>query len=288
MMCCGMIFNLRAADVATKSGEVKIIAITASHPKGTEKFAIDNDLTTRWGINGKGKWIQLELDQPTEVSTVAIAWFRGGLRKGYFDVAVSTNGTSWNQVITDGESSGISRELEVYSFKPQMAKYIKITFNGNSTNGWVSIYEVKVNMVAKKTLQKSRIVKVGNVSASATTKGVSPELASDGDMLTRWEVKGKGNWLQLDLEKAVSIDTISIFWFKGKQRQAFFDLELSMDGKTWQTVIGNGKGSGKTVGFEIYEFKAQTAKFVRIVVNGNSINSWASIYEVNVYAAKTI
>ena len=41
--------------------------------------------------------------------------------------------------------------------------------------------------------------------------------------------------------------------------------------------------SGNTNGFERYEFPDTTARYVKITVNGNTLNDWASILEISVF-----
>lgn len=49
-----------------------------------------------------------------------------------------------------------------------------------------------------------------------------------------------------------------------------------------------GLGSGTTNGFERYEFPDTTARYVKITVNGNTLNDWASILEISVFGDPNI
>lgn len=43
------------------------------------------------------------------------------------------------------------------------------------------------------------------------------------------------------------------------------------------------KSSGTTNGFERYDFPDTTARYVKITVNGNTLNDWASVSEVRIF-----
>ncbi|MEJ7730574.1 MAG: discoidin domain-containing protein [Polyangiaceae bacterium] len=122
-------------------------------------------------------------------------------------------------------------------------------------------------------------IPVVTVSASGDD-GNEPENAIDGNSSTRWSSLGKGQWLRLDLGTAQEIEGAEIAWYKGKERTNNFVLETSNNGTSWTQSL-SAKSSGKTAGAEGYAFTS-TARYVRVKVNGNSDNDWASISEITV------
>jgi len=104
----------------------------------------------------------------------------------------------------------------------------------------------------------------------------------DNDVLTRWTSKGLGSSIESDLGTEKAICRIDVAWYKGNERSYNFIISASSDGTTFTKVL-SGKSSGTTLSPETYNFKNITAKDIKIIVNGNSANSYASIREINVY-----
>ena len=72
----------------------------------------------------------------------------------------------------------------------------------------------------------------------------------------------------------------------GNQRQNNFVISVSNDGTTYTNVF-SGKSSGKTLSPEKYDFADVNARYVKITVNGNTQNKYASISEIDVYGSDT-
>ncbi|MBM7119479.1 discoidin domain-containing protein [Archangium primigenium] len=119
----------------------------------------------------------------------------------------------------------------------------------------------------------------GFVSATASGHdGNTPAQAIDGVLSTRWSADGKGQWLQADLGRAQSLSGLEIAWYRGDERSSRFTLATSTDGKSFTTVYAGASVKQKAA--ERYAFPAHTARYVRVTVNGNTQNAWASISEL--------
>jgi len=125
-----------------------IVAVTASdyqaNTSNTPDKTIDFDFSTRWSSEGKGQWIQYDLGEPELVNSVDLAFYSGNIRKSYFIIQLSTDGTNFTEVLND-TSSGTTVDLENYDFVNQNARYIRIIGNGNSQSLWNSITETRIN-----------------------------------------------------------------------------------------------------------------------------------------------
>jgi hypothetical protein len=75
---------------------------------------------------------------------------------------------------------------------------------------------------------------------------------------------------------------MDVVWYNGNERSYNFMIAVSSDGNTF-TNIFSGKSSGTTVSPETYNLNNVTAKHLKIIVNGNTANNYASIREINVY-----
>src|SRR6476620_925910 len=123
---------------------------------------------------------------------------------------------------------------------------------------------------------------VSKITESGGTPSLGPKYAIDNDLTTRWSEQGLGSSLTLDIGKKKTICNLEVSWYRGTERISKFVIGVSNDGKSFTDVF-SGTSSGTTNGFERYEFPDITARYVKITVNGNTINDWASILEIGVF-----
>ena len=106
---------------------------------------IDGSLAdeSRWSSQGI-KWITLDLGTAQTVEGLNIAWYKGDQRSSYFTVETSTDNSNWTVVLSGGQSSGNSANMESYDVTDSNARYVRVTGSGNSANNWNSILEMDV------------------------------------------------------------------------------------------------------------------------------------------------
>ena len=92
---------------------------------------MDNSLGTRWTAHNIGANVVFDMGTPQEIDAVAIAYFKGDLRKYNYEIFVSEDGAKYTSV-SKGQSSGKTTELEVFEFNPVVVRYVKIVGYGNS------------------------------------------------------------------------------------------------------------------------------------------------------------
>jgi len=116
------------------------------------------------------------------------------------------------------------------------------------------------------------------VSASAIQEDVFPACyAIDGDYGTRWSSPPSDpQWLQIDLGSEGTVSGLSILWESAFSSE--YEIQASLDGKTWQTVFETETGDGHTD--DIY-FKPVNTRYVRIMGLGRGTGWGHSIYEIN-------
>jgi hypothetical protein len=123
---------------------------------------------------------------------------------------------------------------------------------------------------------------ISTVKANGFQSGNPPQNAIDNNLNTRWSQEGIGSWIQLDLGIQKLICSVDIAWYLGNQRQNNFVISVSSDGTTFNNIF-TGTSSGNTLSPENYDFSDVNARYVKITVNGNTQNQWASITENDVY-----
>ncbi|MGH9978750.1 MAG: discoidin domain-containing protein, partial [Nitrososphaeraceae archaeon] len=125
---------------------------------------------------------------------------------------------------------------------------------------------------------------VNSVIASGNDGNV-PSNVIDNDFNTRWSNNGVGSWIQFDLGAKKSICSVDIGWYRGNTRQYDFGVSVSDDGTNFVNKF-SGKSSGTATSLEQYNMPAGTeGRYVRVTVNGNTENDWASITEIAVFGS---
>jgi hypothetical protein len=106
---------------------------------------LDGDLATSWGSNGDGNWVKYDLNAPQRLAFVSIAFPSGDVRTYTFDLQVSTDNTTWTDVLP-GHKSPRALGLQVYDIPDiDPVRYVRIVCHGSTYNaGLNSIAEVEI------------------------------------------------------------------------------------------------------------------------------------------------
>lgn len=132
-------------------------------------------------------------------------------------------------------------------------------------------------------------------AATASHSGNQDPAANgiDGKQTTRWSTgvdAAPDMWYQIDMGKVQKVDRIVVDhgsqwpaadvskhpdYFRG------YDLQVSMDGKTWTTVASKDSSWNKLVVDE--KFKAMDARYIKMVNKGSAKGFWLSIHEMYVF-----
>lgn len=126
---------------------------------------------------------------------------------------------------------------------------------------------------------------ISTVVASADDGNV-PANVLDGNLSTRWSCDGVGCWIRADLGAPRALTGLAVAWYQGSARSNAYVISTSSDDRTY-TQVSSGRSSGTTTALESYAVPAVTARYVKLTVNGNSLNSWASVTELRVYGSTT-
>ena len=125
-------------------------------------------------------------------------------------------------------------------------------------------------------------LQVSSVKASGVEGKNVPENTLDGDLRNRWSAYGVGSWISYDLESSQTVCFVDIDWYKGQDRMYNLVISASQDGTSY-TEVFNGKSTATTSLFERYDFADVSARHVKLTINGNNNNQWASVSEVKIY-----
>ncbi|HVD07400.1 MAG TPA: discoidin domain-containing protein, partial [Nitrososphaeraceae archaeon] len=148
--------------------------------------------------------------------------------------------------------------------------------NNNSTNNQSKIMQAQPSNAQCKNLPITNVV-----ASDDTEKGNTAKNVIDSKANLRWAANGVGSFIQADLGSIKTICSLGIAWYKGDARHYNFDISVSKDGNAY-TKAFSGTSAGKTSQIENNTFREIDGRYIKVTVNGNSENDWASITEMRV------
>lgn len=119
------------------------------------------------------------------------------------------------------------------------------------------------------------------VTASGNDGNV-PANVLDNNLNTRWSANGDGQWIQFCLANTTTVTGVQIAFYNGNARTSTFDILTGTDGTNWTTAASGLVSSGTSLNLETFNITPRSAKFVRILGHGNSVNAWNSYTEVKI------
>ncbi len=251
----------------------------------TELNAIDGNQSTRWSKYGLDSWVQVDLGKEKEICDIDISWYKGDQRKVNFTISTSVDGEIFSNLFSE-TTSGLTTGPEKFDIPDIKARFLKITVNDNSMNDWSSISEIDINNPIVPGSPSPCLplnIPVDHISSIDNSPNNTEGNSVDNDLSTKWSNLGLGSWLQFDLGQEKQICDIGISWYKGDFRYIDFLVSVSSDGYDFRQVFSS-TNSYTTDDIEIYDIPDTVGKYLRITVTGNSVNDWASINEVDVFA----
>lgn len=97
-------------------------------------------MDTRWSADGE---VYIDLGEVKPVGYAGIAVYNGDTRTQYMDIMVSKDGNNWTTVY-EGQSSGTTKDTELYDLKSSDARYIRVSGHETNTGTWNSFTEISV------------------------------------------------------------------------------------------------------------------------------------------------
>lgn len=123
-------------------GPFAVVAkVTASADDGNRPInAIDKDPDSRWSAEGKGQYLLLELDKEQWIDKASFLFYNGHQRANYFELEVSTDGETFQKVLTDAASRKQDpNQHESFEFKRVKAKYVKYVAKGMKSTAGIAL-----------------------------------------------------------------------------------------------------------------------------------------------------
>jgi hypothetical protein len=128
---------------------------------------------------------------------------------------------------------------------------------------------------------------ISAVTAS-TNDGNVPANSIDGNLGTRWSASGDGQWIQCDLGATKQVESVRLAWYSGNTRSSTFDVLVSGSSSgPWTTLLLGGQSSGTTTALETYDISDTSGRYVRLIGHGNSVNTWNSLSEAEIWGSSS-
>ncbi len=272
--------------IASEPLRHKIYAVTDKENDGNlPENTFDNNTGTRWSSSGTDQWIQYDLGKTQDIGYLGISFFLQNTRYTTFDVLVSEDLASWNQVYS-GNSAIVANDavFQLFDFPDTQGRYVRIVGHGNSSNLWNSITEVQIYAP---NAEENAVIPptVAPLSYSARTGSSATaqlQATHDNDIRTFWTSTGSGQWLKYDFGGTVQLGHAGISFPLGNEREYLFEILTSPDDVVWTSVY-NGQSQGQTSEITAYDFADTSARFVKLVWNGNDLDLVNRVSEVQFY-----
>jgi hypothetical protein len=108
----------------------------------------DDNLTTKWSVNGDNQWLIFTLAKLFEISHLEIAFLQGQMYESFFDIYASTDSLNWDPILTNAASCNFSGNYQVFDFPASKTNtdyaYVKLVGHGSTLDRWNNFSEFKI------------------------------------------------------------------------------------------------------------------------------------------------
>ncbi|WP_159739766.1 DUF1501 domain-containing protein [Vibrio atypicus] len=134
--------------------------------------------------------------------------------------------------------------------------------------------------------EQERELAIHRVSATQTRVDHTPQMAIDGDSLTKWTAKGTGIQYLIELATTSTVSKLIYSQAKGDVRQYLFDIEVSNNGVQFELVT-QVVTPGNTTSSVEQAINKTGVNFIRLTCNGNNGSDaklvlWNNFQEIQV------
>lgn len=139
---------LRGGKYSGRSYGIRFVRIDGISVSASETndnlpiYSLDEDPDTSWVGEQDGGFIRYDFSLPKNLAGIGVVFRSGDKRRAFYEVASSSDGTSWEKDFS-GSSSGTNASVEkVALIHPSAVKSIRIIGHGNSQNKYHNIVQV--------------------------------------------------------------------------------------------------------------------------------------------------
>ncbi|MFD7989554.1 discoidin domain-containing protein, partial [Kitasatospora indigofera] len=248
-----------ANAAGTLLSQGKTVTASSTENGGTPATAaVDGNTGTRWSsAAADAQWLQVDLGVSASIDKVVLNW-EAAYGDGY-QIQVSADGASWTTIYTTTTGTGGVETLNVSG----TGRYVRFNGTHRHTGYGYSLWEFQVYGTpgggTGPTCSTANAALNKPATSSSTENGGTPASAAfDGNTGTRWaSAASDPQWLQVDLGSSQQVCSVDLNW-----EAAYGDgyqIQLSPDGTTWNTVYTTTTGTGGTETLNV----SGTGRYVR-------------------------
>jgi hypothetical protein len=279
---------------------------------GAELLSYSSNDIDMWRFSGttfiRPKWgIYRSVDNPQYLRDEQVAYRGFCLAKGSDDCPPTPTATVAAPTFSPAPGSYDSEQSVTLASATDGAN-IRYSTNGSTPDCSSTLYETPLTVTASTTIRAvacksgmsasavsggsyaigSAPVKLDLAGSAATASASAdsnhlPAASLDSNPGTFWAAQGNNQWLRYDLQSPRTVTHLNIAWARGNQGRASFELQTSDNGNDFVTVF-SGQSSGATTAPETYDIPDTSARYIRLLGHGNSVNSWNLVAETEIYA----
>lgn len=125
-------------------------------------------------------------------------------------------------------------------------------------------------------------------SVQSQMQGFEASKSIDGSFIenSRWSTSNNQHDLILTLDEVSLVKGIAITWLNNDERSYSFDIETSQDKEEWLPVLSSAISNPSTTRGEYFDVTESSARYVKIIANGNDKNDGNHIVEVEGFGCR--
>lgn len=245
---------------------------------GRATSAVDGNVDTYWQplsadrTDDLNVWLRVDLGAPASIER-AVLNFRGGTADILeFRIRTSNDELSWQTVYLRESDTGAIDGIEVADFPAVVGRYLRVDITLATGASTVQVNELEVygipnvpipgapvNLALNKSVAKSSDCSCGRATA-----------AVDGNTATFWQplsadrTDDRNVWLRVDLGVPTDVEHAVLKLRTSTADIVEFQLRISNDDATWQTVYSKNRGTAPILAEEAPTFPRATGRYVRV------------------------
>jgi HEAT repeat protein len=242
------------------------------------------------------KWpssITVDLQKEESIDFIRPIFYYDGSRSYAYTVEISSDNKAWKQVVDMSTNTAAATENGLsHPIAPaEKARYVRLNILKNSANQAVHLVEFEVYSISGK-LSPSPIPNLlfrqPVTAGSLQEDHYAPTRVNDGKIgrYDGWHTDQCPTWITVDMQQEAELDTIRVIYFWDTIRSYSYNIEVSLDNKTWTRVADNSNNrTPVTAQGIVHTFKPIKARYVKLNCTGNG--KYQHVVELEAYATGT-
>jgi hypothetical protein len=236
-------------------------------------YAFDGSITTRWSSQFlDDQSVSVDLGQPFQIRSVVLRWEAAYATR--YEIRVSNDGATWSTVYVNSAGHGGTETIALNN----PARYVMMRGLQRATPWGFSLWEFEVYGDTLPVPGDNLALGKPATASSVENAAFAPSNAFDGQKSTRWSSAFANNqWITVDLGNIYHVTRVVLNWETAYA--ATYALQISNDGKTWNTFRNVSKSSSGTDDLGV----TATGRYVRMFAFDRGTPWGVSLWEFEVY-----